>query len=38
MISKIMGINTAGAMSVLLTSGEERIGGISDVDPSNSDP
>ena len=31
MISKIMGINTAGAVSVLLTSGEESVCDISDV-------
>ena len=38
LISKIMGINTAGAMSVLLTNGEERVDGISDAGPSYSDP
>ena len=38
LISKIMGINTAGAISVLLTSGEERLGGISVVGPRYIDP
>ena len=38
MISKVMGINTAGAIIVLLTSGEERVGVISEVGPRYSDP
>ena len=37
-ISKIMGINTARAISVMLTSDEEKVCGISDVGPRYSDP
>ena len=38
MISEIMGINTAGAISVLLASGEDRVGGISDEGSLYSNP
>ena len=38
MISKIIGINTAGAILVLLTSREEKVGGISEVGQRYSDP
>ena len=38
MISEIMGINAAGVISVSLSFGEERVGGISDVGPRYSDP